>query len=130
VEDRARREAWKECLDASQRVPRRSLFTCGAGRASFHVHPDGFLSLCLSDVPLYDLKTGSFIEGWDGVVRERRQAPLPDDHACSGCRDQAFCGVCPALARMETGSDLGLPEDLCRMGKRRLHEVESLVESP
>jgi radical SAM protein with 4Fe4S-binding SPASM domain len=130
VEDRRRREAWRECLEPEQRVPRDSLFTCGAGRTSFHVQPDGFLSLCLSDIPLHDLKTGSFREGWDGVVRQRRETALPADHPCRGCRDQAFCGVCPALARMETGSDLGVPEDLCRTGRRRLREVQALAVEP
>lgn len=130
LDDGMRREAWRERLQPEMRAPRSSLFTCGAGMTSFHVHPDGLLALCLSDVPLHDLATGSFQEGWDGVVHERRETPLPDGHTCGGCRDQAFCGVCPALARMETGSDLGVPEDLCRTGKRRLGEVEARVERP
>jgi MoaA/NifB/PqqE/SkfB family radical SAM enzyme len=124
VGDERRREAWRDCLTDEQRAPRRTLFTCGAGRTSFHVHPDGQLSLCLADVPLFDLGSGSFLEGWNGAIRERRDAALPADHPCMGCRDQAFCGVCAPLARMETGSDLGLAERLCVTGRRRLREIE------
>lgn len=123
LEDRKRHQAWRDCLD-EQRLPRRSLFTCGAGMTSFHVHADGYLALCLNDIPLHDLTRGSFSSGWNGPVRERRETSLPPGHPCSGCRDQPFCGVCPPLARMETGSDFGLPLQLCQTGRRRLRAIQ------
>ena len=47
---------------------------------AFHVHPDGQMALCIEDVPLFDLTTGSVLEGWNGPIRERRNTPLPSTH--------------------------------------------------
>jgi MoaA/NifB/PqqE/SkfB family radical SAM enzyme len=119
LEDEKRAAQWRGILEGGQRAPRASLYTCGAGRTSFHVTPDGHLSLCVSDDPVHDLAQGTFMDGWNGALRRRRMEELPDGHPCMGCRDQAFCGVCPPLARMETGSMLAVPRRLCRLGKER-----------
>ena len=124
VENEKRHAALREFLEDGRVSPRRSLFSCGAGMTSFHVYPDGQLSLCVCDVPLYDLKKGSFMDGWNSAVRERRESPLPEDHPCHGCCDQSFCGVCPPLARMETGSDVGFPRHLCEAGKKRRQAIQ------
>jgi MoaA/NifB/PqqE/SkfB family radical SAM enzyme len=124
VEDEKRLAALVEFLGPAGRRPRKDLFTCNAGMTSFHIYPDGKMALCVNDVPVHDLKAGSFMQGWNGPVLERRMAGLPEGHPCSGCMDQAFCGVCPAVARMETGSDLGIPEHLCRLGRSRRRAVE------
>jgi radical SAM protein with 4Fe4S-binding SPASM domain len=123
LEDTERRAAWADCLANRASLTRSKMFDCGAGRTSFHVSPDGKLALCLSDLPVYDLAGGSFEQGWNGPIRERREMPLPAGHACEGCTDLVFCGLCPPLARMETGSDLGVPAQLCALGKRRRRAI-------
>lgn len=124
VEDGERHDLLAGFLDPGRRQEREDLFTCSAGMTSFHVYPDGQMALCVNDVPVHDLKAGSFMDGWNGPVLERRKAGLPEGHPCRGCTDQAFCGVCPAVARMETGSDFGFPEHLCRLGRSRRRAVE------
>ncbi|MFH1437943.1 MAG: radical SAM protein [Pseudomonadota bacterium] len=124
VEDGKRHATLTEFLEDGRMTPRRSLFNCGAGMTSFHVYPGGQLALCVCDVPLFDLKKGSFMDGWDGAVRQRRESPLPEDHPCCGCCDQSFCGVCPPVARMETGSDAGFPAHLCEAGKKRRQAIQ------
>ena len=89
----------------------------------FFVGPDGSLSLCIFDTPVYDLNRGSFEEGWEGAVLNRRSIPLPDKHPCANCRELICCEVCPPVARMQTGDELGIPVDLCRLGKARSRMV-------
>jgi MoaA/NifB/PqqE/SkfB family radical SAM enzyme len=125
VEDGERHDLLAGFLGPGRRQARNDLFTCNAGMTSFHIYPDGQMALCVNDVPVYDLKAGSFMDGWNGPVLERRMAGLPEGHPCKGCMDQAFCGVCPAVARMETGSDYGVPEHLCRLGRSRKKAVEA-----
>ena len=129
VENDKRYAAMREFLGDDRMSPRQSLFNCGAGMTSFHVYPDGHLSLCVCDIPLYDLKDGSFVDGWNSVIRQRRESPLSEDHPCRGCSDQSFCGVCPPLARMETGSDAGIPRHLCEAGKKRRQAIQCEMDS-
>jgi len=128
VGDPVRRSAWTDCLRVENRVPRTGLFSCGAGRMSFHVHPDGRMALCIEDIPVYDLARGSVIDGWNGPIARRRATPLPHTHACHGCLDHAFCGLCPPHARMETGDELGYVDRICRLGRRRMDAI-SLVRT-
>lgn len=122
--DPARMGAWGEFLESRPAVPpRRTLFDCGGGRYSFFVGPDGQLGLCPYDVGVYDLRRGSFAEGWRGPVRARRALPLPADHACRGCSARSFCNVCPPLARMTTGEETGVPPAECRLGMERARAI-------
>jgi len=115
-----RHAAWEAYLasrpEASARL---GLFDCGGGQTSFFVNPEGHLSLCAFDTPVHDLRKSDFASGWRGPMRRRRAQELPQEHACRGCRDQVFCGVCPPVARMETGDEMGTPQGLCKLGKLR-----------
>lgn len=130
LEDDRVERGWANFLKRHQQglPPRRSLFSCGGGKNHFFIGPDGQLSLCLYDVPVHSLKQGTFAEGWNGPVRQRRESPLPGDHPCWGCRDHVFCDVCTPVARMETGSDLGWPRALCELGRMRSRAITSHLE--
>jgi MoaA/NifB/PqqE/SkfB family radical SAM enzyme len=130
VKSNKRMKAWEELLDHYVNLPtRQSLFSCSAGKFSCFVQPDGLLCLCVYDVPLYDLKKGSFVEAWQGAVRQRTDLALAKTHPCWGCDDMLFCEVCPPLARMETGSELGYPTFLCSVGKQRAAAIRSSLKT-
>jgi MoaA/NifB/PqqE/SkfB family radical SAM enzyme len=111
--DPKRLAAWSKVPPVATRT---TLFYCGGGRTSFFVDPAGRLALCVLDEPIHDLTKATFAAGWEGPIRRRRERGVPDDYGCRACRDRAYCQVCPALARLTTGSELGVPRRECRLG--------------
>jgi radical SAM protein with 4Fe4S-binding SPASM domain len=90
----------------------RHLYSCGAGLRSFHIDPYGKLSVCMmSRVPSYDLRCGSFREGW----REFRDQEPQGDYRCSQCELLSLCGQCPGWARLENGDPEQPVAFLCRV---------------
>lgn len=126
AEDDRAQQGWSRFFSChGEPAARQSLFSCGGGSKFFFLDPSARLGLCPFDIPSYDVRQGSFLAGWNGPIRDRRSAALPDDHACAGCRDYVFCGVCPPVARMETGSELGRPSSLCELGRQRSSAIRS-----
>jgi radical SAM protein with 4Fe4S-binding SPASM domain len=101
------------------------LFFCQAGLTGFHIDSRGRLSPCLmSRQPSYDLRTGTFDEGWasflPAVVRKKRERVSP----CQQCRLHALCDYCPGWAQLE-GDDPELPVDhLCRLAHLRAQALD------
>ena len=88
---------------------------CGAGVTTFHVDPYGRLQACTISTNVgYDLRAGSFAEGWNGPIaalRERRSRP---GLSCQSCDMRAMCSGCPALFAAETGEADVKSEHVCR----------------
>ena len=106
--------------------PSRYLMSCGAGVQSFHVDPRGRLLSCEA-LPLdgYDLRRGSFREGWYGIVGEVRRRLAAPQNACAACEIKSLCDRCPATALLETGSPDGwMPHD-CEVTHRRAALLET-----
>ncbi len=127
IQNRDRFNAWaKACKDQPGTTPEATMFSCRGGKISFFVHPDGFLSLCSNDLPLFDLRQGDFSVGWQ-QIRKRRDTPLPSDHPCANCIEKFLCRLCPPLARMETGSELSIPEWPCTVAKTRYAAIKAAL---
>lgn len=100
---------WAALREASERLTGpspspESLYGCGAGLSSFHVDACGGLSLCImAREPVYDLRSGTFREGWLGPLKEAREARRTRVTRCTACDLGALCGQCPGWARIETG---------------------------
>ncbi|HYV18138.1 MAG TPA: radical SAM protein [Verrucomicrobiae bacterium] len=131
--DPERRAHWQRFYDQFVRTTPKTdrLLSCGAGLQSFHVDPRGWLWSCEA-LPLdgYDLRHGSFLEGWNGIVgkvRERRAAP---DNVCVRCELKSLCDRCPATAILETGSPDGWIPHFCELTHRRAALLESESGDP
>ena len=96
------------------------LMSCGAGINSFHIDPKGTLLSCEA-LPLdgYDLRRGSFRDGWYGIVGDVRKRPAAASNVCAGCELRSMCDRCPATAMMETGSPDGWLPYFCEITHRR-----------
>lgn len=96
------------------------LYHCGAGVKTFHVDSCGLLSSCMmTRSPSYDLRQGTFGEGWhDFMVRVRSQKWLSES-PCKRCDLIAMCGQCPGVAQMENGNPEEPVEYLCRIAHLR-----------
>jgi radical SAM protein with 4Fe4S-binding SPASM domain len=123
--DPARMKDWQrfcgEFVRPSQSPERApEMYCCGAGVSSFAIGPSGALSLCgFSTSAPFDLRSGSFLDGWNGLVRAERSRLFTRTTKCTLCRIKPLCGLCPALACLETG-DAETPVDfLCHVAHLR-----------
>jgi len=96
------------------------VFTCGAGINTFHVDPYGRMSSCMMVPSIgYDLRSGSFREGWesffDRIVNRKKTKSI----RCDTCAIAGTCDSCPGWGDLEHG-DLEAPVDyLCELSHRR-----------
>lgn len=120
--DAKRLEEWRAFCERFRDVQAdpHYLYVCGAGLRSFHVDPYGRLSLCLiSRSPDYDLRQGSFREGWRESLSQVRYQPPSEEYGCNQCQLLSLCGQCPGWAQMEH-EDQERPVDfLCQVAHLR-----------
>jgi radical SAM protein with 4Fe4S-binding SPASM domain len=120
--DAKRLAEWQQFWERSLgvRADDRYLYVCGAGLRSFHIDPYGKLSVCLiSRVPDYDLRQGSFREGWCEFLPQVRHQRPTDDYRCNQCELLSLCGQCPGWAQLEHGNPERPVEFLCQVAHLR-----------
>lgn len=115
-----REQAWSDFIGKfGANPPSPTLFTCGAGINAFHIDPNGRMYPCtLARDEFYDLREGSFMDGWQGLIREIRMRPGKED-GCNRCALRSLCGCCPGRAALETGDPHGRIEYMCRVALLR-----------
>lgn len=87
---------------------------CRAGRASFWITWDGWLTPCgLMPEPKADLTNRSFSEAWKDLTAASDAIKMSG--VCDKCANRNICHTCAAIARAETGSTEGIPLYKCRM---------------
>lgn len=101
-------------LDESCLDPLDGKIRCRAGKASFWITWDGWITPCgLMNEPKVDMKKNSFSAAWNKLVDESNR--LVTSGLCARCANQEICHPCAAMALAETGKVSGVPEYLCRM---------------
>jgi radical SAM protein with 4Fe4S-binding SPASM domain len=96
------------------------LYQCSAGVMSFHIDPYGKLSLCLMDrEQQYDLRLGSFHEGWRGFLAGLISGECKHDNTCSRCNLRTACAQCPAWGKLENGNPEKQVAYLCEITQLR-----------
>lgn len=96
------------------------LYQCGAGRNDFHIDSAGGLSVCMmSRRPVWDLRRGSFREGWrEFIPRVLAQKRTVRTH-CRDCQLVGFCDQCPGWAQLESGHPETPVDYLCKVAHLR-----------
>lgn len=115
--DERRRGSWREFFDRQWgRVPvSQGRYLCGAGISAFHIDSYGRLSLCLlARNPQYDLREGTFREGWQ-FLREVRELPVSHAMPCGACQLRPVCDQCPGWSQVEFGDDETPVEFVCQV---------------
>lgn len=105
---------------AARLDPRAELITCGAYLHSFHIDPYGRLVPCmLLREPAFDLRRGTFREGWDehfpAMRRQARTKAMP----CDTCDLHSACDQCVGWAVLETGDPEARVPFLCDLANLR-----------
>jgi MoaA/NifB/PqqE/SkfB family radical SAM enzyme len=105
--------------------------SCIAGRRDFHVDPYGQMTFCsfVKDAAFrYDLKTGTFQEGWDVFIPslvEKVTRGKEYDENCGTCRLRGDCLWCPVFGYLEHRRFPAKVEYLCDLARetRKVKEI-------
>jgi radical SAM protein with 4Fe4S-binding SPASM domain len=97
-------------------------YTCGGGMNGCAVDPTGKMTICvISHQQGYDIRKGSFREGWDGPLQEIRNQPRTRFTICDGCQIKTFCSMCPANGELENGDPESPVDFLCQVAHLRAY---------
>jgi hypothetical protein len=78
------------------------------------------LTICvLSHCDGYDLRSGSFEEGWNGRLKDIRNTEVARRTICTDCRIRSLCSMCPANGELEAGDADSPVEFLCEVAHLR-----------
>ncbi len=96
------------------------LYGCGAGLNNFHIDPHGKMSICMSARwPSYDLRQGSFQEGFFTFFPQVRSQKPESSYRCGRCEMHSLCGNCPGTAYAEAGDPEAAVDYYCRIAHLR-----------
>ncbi|HEV2916071.1 MAG TPA: radical SAM protein [Pyrinomonadaceae bacterium] len=105
------------------------VYHCGGGLNSFAIDPQGRMSICvLSHFDTYDLRRGSFTEGWNDFLLRVRRKKMTMRTKCVACEIKAMCGMCPANGELESGHAEKPVDHLCHVAHLRARSFE--IEIP
>ena len=127
VVDPARRAEWarlaRERLGPAT-TTRDDLYQCGSGLNAFAIDPEGKMSICvLSKQDTFDLRKGSFKEGWESFIGAVRRKPITRPNKCTDCHIRSLCSTCAATSELEHG-DAEAPVDyFCEVAHLRAQAV-------
>ncbi len=131
VMDEERKKAWdeffKEAAHKSDTGISDMLYDCGAGGNSFHIDPYGNLMICImARRERYNLRIGSFEEGWYNFIKEIKGRKVSPGNLCRGCDLYYLCGNCPGWSQVENGDDESPVQYLCDVARKRaaLRQIE------
>lgn len=135
LQDPARKREWtRYCEHMRGPLPdlneNNGLYQCGGGVSAFAIDPLGILSTCvLWPGDTYDLRKGSFREGWEEFLLEVSQKKITRQTKCVVCELKPMCSMCPANAELESG-DAETPVDfLCQVAHLRAYALGVSIAS-
>ncbi len=134
TKDPRRAAQWPKAYEASKgvKIITNSMYTCSAGRSSFHMDSFGKMSICLSArYPYYDLRQGSFQRGWDFINSEVLTMEYSQSFSCANCELRTVCSQCPAAGMTEFGDPEARVPFICELAhlRQEVFDRSSLVNS-
>jgi radical SAM protein with 4Fe4S-binding SPASM domain len=106
-----------------------ALFRCTGGINSFNISPYGELQLCqLLRQPSFNLRQGSFRQGFYNLFPKIRLAKYEANSKCKGCKISYLCHQCPARAQLENGHPEIAVDYYCELAHRRQETKGVLID--
>jgi len=106
------------------------LYTCGAGRAGFHLDAFGKMSICMTArTPSYDLRSGSLAQGWYEFLPTVLATEHSPDFICADCALRKDCAQCPAVAWIEKGDPEARVPYYCELAHQRFATFRSSMQN-
>lgn len=119
----------REVVGPRPDAPDAPLYTCGAGVTGFTVDPFGALQLCqLSRRNSFDLREGSFDEGWNVHFPKLRARRWQTQALCRTCALVGVCGSCPGAAELEHGDPEAVVASFCEIAHARAFATLETVD--
>jgi radical SAM protein with 4Fe4S-binding SPASM domain len=101
------------------------VYVCGGGLSSFAVDPEGKMTICvISHRDTYDLRTGSFREGWESFLYKVRMKKITRITKCVACALRSMCYTCPANGELEHGDPEEPVDFFCHVTHLRAHALD------
>ena len=122
-----RRNEWVKFCEHFNRPVRPSeggadLYVCGGSHNSFAIHASDGLSTCVIwNGDKYDLRKGSFKQGWEGFLLEVSRKKTTRRTKCVACELRSMCGMCPANGVLECGNAEEPVDFLCLVAHLRAY---------
>ena len=132
LQDPDRMKGWEEVVE---KFPGGSaghdrVYQCGAGKSTFHIDPTGKLSVCMmSRSENYDLRTGTFREGWRAFIPAVLSREWTGDVPCRECTLKSMCGQCPGWGLLEHGDPELIVNYLCEIAHSRARMLGLISET-
>lgn len=125
IMDTKRFQGWKKFVKKYNGPPKsNSVFRCGAGLQNFHMSPSGEMSVCiLARKHRYDLRQGTFKEGWHEFILKVRAEKFCKGYPCEKCEIIDLCGQCPGWSYLEHGNQEKPVEYLCKIAHLRAEAI-------
>ena len=83
------------------------------------------MSICvISHVDMYDLRTGTFREGWEKFLSSVRQKKITRVTKCTACAMRSMCSSCPATAELEQGDPEEPVDFFCHVTHLRAYALD------
>jgi radical SAM protein with 4Fe4S-binding SPASM domain len=109
---------------ADDSIAGKQRYSCGGGVNGCAVSPSGKMSICvISQQQGYDIRSGSFREGWNGKMHEIRVQERTRRTICDGCKISSLCSMCPANGELENGDPEAPVEFLCQVAHLRAYAL-------
>lgn len=98
---------------------------CRAGKSSFWISWDGYLSPCVFiDQPAINVFNEGFLPSWNQLITQTKQLHLPPD--CIKCDNYEICQVCGASVYLENNNYDDKPQYMCTYTKTILEELKNM----
>jgi radical SAM protein with 4Fe4S-binding SPASM domain len=99
-------------------------YFCGGGMNGCAIDPTGTMTICvISHQQGYNIREGSFREGWEGRIREIRAQKKARRNICDRCQISTLCSMCPANGELENGDAESPVEFLCQVAHLRAYAL-------
>jgi radical SAM protein with 4Fe4S-binding SPASM domain len=123
------KEACDEALSADHSGPGdEHVYSCGAGRNTFTVDPYGSLQLCqLSRRNGYDVKAGTFDQGWNHHLPALRARTWQSNDVCRRCSLISLCASCAGASELEHGDPETIVAHFCEVTHLRTFALSTAV---
>lgn len=111
----------EKSIHSSQRV-----YQCGMGRVTFHIDSHGKFTPCImADHFSFDLLNNSFKEIWNSkelkqILEKKHKSPME----CYDCEKLNICAFCPAMFRLENGTEEIKSEYVCKITNLRFNYLK------